>query len=222
MRVFSQATPDKFMNKAEIQFRQLSRICAGYLNKASQGRLTPNSLTWASLILHLPVAWLIIEGYLWPAGVGLLFAASLDGLDGALARLQGTASNFGIWLDASADRLKEIIIFTGLAYYLTTINSEAYLIGLCILVLGLSILISYVKAKAEAVLATIKHFKGSNLNRIIGGGVLAYGLRVIIVSLMLISQLFPIGLGLLALGALITLIQRTLTFKTHLAKQKKK
>jgi hypothetical protein len=84
-------------------------------------RVRPNALTLASGLLVLGaaavVAWL-------PAGlparaataVALALALVLDTADGHLARLQGTASEFGRWLDAGLDELGDMALHAAVAW----------------------------------------------------------------------------------------------------------
>lgn len=200
-------------------FKKLKVLAIGpatWLNKVSRGKLKPNTVTLLGLLLHLPVGWLIVTGNLFYGGLVLILVAPLDVLDGALARLQNRTSDFGGWLDACSDRLKETIVFGGLAYYLAE-NQDPLLVGLCAGALGVSILISYVKAKGEALLARrLKKIKSAQLNDLLSGGLLSYEGRVLIVALILISQQFAIGLSIIIALGLITILQRGLKFKEYL------
>ena len=199
------------------KYKDLMVVLARFANKISKGKLTPNMVTSTSLILHLPVGWLIINQHLVYAAIALIIAASLDSLDGALARLQKKTSDFGIWFDACSDRLKEVIVFGGLAYYLADTDQNPGLVGLCILALGIAILISYIKAKGEALLANrSEKITNTQLNRLLGGGLLSYEWRVVIIALTLISQQFLAGLLICALGGLVTLLQRAIKFQAKL------
>ena len=105
---------------------------ARFFNYFSRGKLRPNTLTIIATLLHLIVVWLILSQHLIWAGIVLLLVASLDAVDGALARLQKRVTDFGGWLDACSDRLKEIIVFVGLAYYLVDQQQSAWIIILAV------------------------------------------------------------------------------------------
>ena len=187
---------------------------AGLVNRISGGRLTPNMVTTAGLALHLPIGWLIVTGHPLYAGLLLLIAAPLDALDGALARRQKRVTDFGGWLDAAADRLKEVIVFSSLAYYLAVSGRPDYLIGLCTAALGLAFAVSYVKAKGEAVLAARgKKLAPAKLNRLFGGGCLSYEWRVVLIILILLSQQFAVGLSVLVAGSCLTVWQRSASIR---------
>ena len=83
-------------------------------------------------------------------GLGLLIAAALpDLLDGAVAKASGTASPRGAFFDSVADRVSDSLVLGGIAWYL--VDAEGgHLPLLPFAVLGASTLISYERAKAEA------------------------------------------------------------------------
>src|ERR687886_544707 len=85
---------------------------------ASRRGLTPNQVTVASLVVAVIAGGFCCLGERWGYVVGaVLLQASfgLDCADGQLARLTGTFSDFGGWLDAMVDRLKEYAVYAGLA-----------------------------------------------------------------------------------------------------------
>src|SRR5919199_1802968 len=85
---------------------------------ASRRGLTPNQVTVASLAVAGIAGGFCALGQRWGYVVGaVLLQASfgLDCADGQLARLTGRFSDFGGWLDAMVDRLKEYAVYAGLA-----------------------------------------------------------------------------------------------------------
>ncbi|WP_328299468.1 CDP-alcohol phosphatidyltransferase family protein [Streptomyces sp. NBC_00435] len=72
-------------------------------------RITPDQVTWAAFLVGLGAAACFAQGTRnWLAVGALLYHASfvLDCVDGKLARLQGSGSLFGGWLDFMLDRLR--------------------------------------------------------------------------------------------------------------------
>jgi phosphatidylglycerophosphate synthase len=72
-------------------------------------RITPNQITWLALFLGLGAAGCFAAGsWGWLAAGALLYHLSfvLDCMDGKLARLTGTGSIFGAWLDYVFDRIR--------------------------------------------------------------------------------------------------------------------
>ena len=108
---------------------------------------TPQVLTLFGLAVTITGAGLIASGRLaLGAGVALLGSA-VDGLDGSVARAAGTASARGALLDAVADRVGEVAIFAGLA---AAFAANTSILLLIVLSLGGSMLVPYLRAKAEA------------------------------------------------------------------------
>ena len=109
--------------------------------------VTPQVLTLFGLGVTITGAGLIASGRLaLGAGVALLGSA-VDGLDGSVARAAGTASARGALLDAVADRVGEVAIFAGLA---AAFAANTRILLLIVLSLGGSMLVPYLRAKAEA------------------------------------------------------------------------
>jgi len=79
----------------------------------------------------------------------LVLAALPDVLDGAVAKASGTASPRGAFFDSVADRFTDGVLFLGVAWYLST-TQPGRIAVLPMAVMGASILISYERAKAEA------------------------------------------------------------------------
>jgi CDP-diacylglycerol--glycerol-3-phosphate 3-phosphatidyltransferase len=111
-------------------------------------RVSPNAITMAGLAIVGGAAWLIADGRLLVGGIVMLAGATLDLLDGAVARLSGSASKFGAYLDSVADRVSEAAVLLGLlAYFIQDSNDlGAYLAFSAVVV---STLVSYSRARAE-------------------------------------------------------------------------
>lgn len=157
---------------------------ATWLNRYFGKWITPSGITYFGFFAHIPIAILIAEGYLVAGGLLLIFFGLFDTLDGALARVQGVASPHGMFLDASTDRLKEMIIYTGLVYFFVDNNYALWAPVVAVFACGLSLSVSYVKAKGEAAIAssgiTISHEK---LNRIFEDGLGSFEIRMALIVL---------------------------------------
>lgn len=79
----------------------------------------------------------------------LILTAVPDVLDGAVAKASGTASPRGAFFDSVSDRLTDALLLCGVAWYLAT-GHPGRIAVLPMAVLGLSMLISYERAKAES------------------------------------------------------------------------
>jgi CDP-diacylglycerol--glycerol-3-phosphate 3-phosphatidyltransferase len=111
--------------------------------------VTPNSLTLFSFLLAAAAAALIVTDNLLAAGFVFLAAGLLDMLDGALARKTNRVTLFGSVLDSTLDRLAEGVVLVGMLFLLADEGSTSgvLLAGTAMLT---SLLVSYIKARAEA------------------------------------------------------------------------
>ncbi len=112
--------------------------------------ISPNTITWLGFLVTLGAAALIITGHLFAAGFVVLIAGFLDMLDGALARHTNQASRFGALLDSTLDRLSDgFLLLSIMVLYLLREQSsiEAFIVVLALI--G-SLLVSYIRARAEA------------------------------------------------------------------------
>jgi CDP-diacylglycerol--glycerol-3-phosphate 3-phosphatidyltransferase len=124
----------------------LARL-AGWLHGIG---VTPNAVTYTGFVLTVLSAVLIACGWLRWGGLILLFAALFDMLDGSLARLTQQSSRFGAFLDSTLDRYSEAATFLALAiYYLTVPGSQMQLVLIFLILIG-SLMVSYTRARAEA------------------------------------------------------------------------
>jgi CDP-diacylglycerol--glycerol-3-phosphate 3-phosphatidyltransferase len=112
-------------------------------------RLSPDHLTAFGLLLSIPTAWAIATGRLG-LGLGLLIGSAVpDLLDGALAKASGRSSIRGAFFDSVCDRVTDTLVLGAFAWYLLDTH-RGHIALLPVAVLGASLLISYQRAKAEA------------------------------------------------------------------------
>ncbi len=114
--------------------------------------IAPNAISWFGFLVTLGAAALIITGHLFAAGLVVLMAGFFDILDGALARSTNRTTQFGAILDSTLDRLSEAVLLLGvLIFYLLTANERPVIVALLVtLTLIGSFMVSYTRAKAEA------------------------------------------------------------------------
>ena len=110
--------------------------------------VSANQVSLIGILLNLVTAALIVDGQLVLAGLMYLLAASLDLLDGTLARMAGTASRFGAFLDSTADRISEGLVFAAIAYEFAHAGQPVDAAVTVLALLG-SLLVSYTRARAE-------------------------------------------------------------------------
>ncbi len=111
--------------------------------------LTPNALTIVGF-LGTCVAAIAAASQAWVlAGVLVIAFGIFDLFDGALARATGQASRFGAFLDSTLDRTGESLVLAGVAYGCAA-GGLAVGAGLAALALTFASVVTYTRAKAEA------------------------------------------------------------------------
>ena len=125
----------------------LSHI-AGWLEATG---ISPNTLTLIGFGLTLVVALVLASGQLLWGGLLLIVAALFDTLDGAVARHAGKTSVFGAFLDSVMDRFSEAVTLIALIYYYSGQADGRLPVVLLAVALAGSLMVSYTRARAEAV-----------------------------------------------------------------------
>lgn len=204
------------INSIKLAVRRFMRGIAVGLNKVTHGRITPNGVTWFGFCAHVPIAALIAFDHLLLAGVLLIVFGLFDTLDGELARLQNKVTNNGGFLDASTDRLKEVLLYTGAAYALALGDHPEYA-AIAVLACGASLSVSYIKAKGEAVVASLSQkIPYPELNKMFSGGFFPFEVRMFVLVVGLLSGQLVIAVGVIAFFSLITAFQRLLVISKRL------
>ena len=144
----------------------LQRVKQGYTTGArtlasrsivglARTRITPNALTTAGVSLCLAAAVLVYFEYhdkllfYWVGALVFVVGSILDILDGALARAGGKTTPFGSFLDSTTDRVGEGAMLGAIALIFARHGNEVAL-GATIAAIAGSFLVSYTRAKAEA------------------------------------------------------------------------
>jgi CDP-diacylglycerol---glycerol-3-phosphate 3-phosphatidyltransferase len=113
--------------------------------------VSPNTLTLIGFLLTVIVALVLAAGQLLWGGLLLILAALFDTLDGALARHAGKTSLFGAFFDSVMDRFSEAVTLVALIwYYSGQADGRTPVVLLAAALVG-SLMVSYTRARAEAV-----------------------------------------------------------------------
>jgi len=155
----------------------------------------PNNLTILGLVLIIFAVPFIFFGRHWIAGALILLAGIFDVLDGAKARMEGTASAFGSFLDSVTDRVSDSLIFIALTGYFYFVE-DATGGFITVWALTLSFMISYLRAKAESLGAECKV------------GIIERFERIVLVLLAFFTGMLTLFLLILVTLSVITVIQR--------------
>ena len=195
----------------EVKLRpRLEAILAVVAKKMVAVGITANMVTFSGLLINLIATVCLATGYLVAGGLLLLFGGGFDMIDGAVARAQSTRSSSGALLDSVIDRYSEGFLFLGALIYFYSLEN---LLGI-IFAFGAwfgSILVSYVRARAEGLQITCKVGLMQRPERIIlfGFGVLSQAaLSPFIPTLSTNGLILLCTLGILTLFSHITAIHR--------------
>jgi CDP-diacylglycerol--glycerol-3-phosphate 3-phosphatidyltransferase len=162
-------------------------------------RFTPMTVTIVGLALVV-VGAVMVGNRMYIAGAAVsALGSALDGLDGIVARLAAKSSRRGAFVDSVADRLGETAMWAGLAFAVSAdpgFSSTSVLALLCVLNLGASLLVSYLRARAESVGADGR------------GGLMGRAERVILFTAGLVFGFIPVMLWIMAALTWMTVAQR--------------
>ncbi|MDO4900435.1 phosphatidylinositol phosphate synthase [Actinomyces sp.] len=180
--------------------------------------VTPNMLTVAGTVATITVAVLTLPQGRFILGPILLAVVLIgDSFDGILARLTGTSSAFGAFLDSTMDRLADGAVFGSLAVW-AALHLQAgplrtWTVAIAVTTLVLAAAVPYARARAESVGATAAVGIAERTDRLVltAVGVLAVGLGAP-------AWVLTAALALVAVGSLITVIQRVSTVHRQLTR----
>ncbi|MDG4859468.1 CDP-alcohol phosphatidyltransferase family protein [Streptomyces sp. T-3] len=106
-------------------------------------RITPNQITWGAFLLGLASsAFFVLGDWQWLIAGAVVYHLSfiLDCMDGKVARLTGTGSVFGAWLDFVFDRIRVMVCAVALMAGQYHRTGDTAFIWLALAVVGLDTL----------------------------------------------------------------------------------
>ena len=188
------------------------RLASRSIVGLARTRVTPNALTTAGVTLCVLAAVLVYFEYrnellfFWLGAVLFVAGSLLDILDGALARAGGKTTPFGAFIDSTTDRISEAFMLGAIALVLVRDGSELG-VGLTVAAIAGSFLVSYTRARAEAL----------GLRGDVGIGSRAERVVVITAGLVLAPWVpLELALALLTVTAWVTVLQRVFHVRTQL------
>ena len=149
-------------------------------NRLIESRLTPNAISLTGFVLCVVAAVLVAERLFFLAGVVFIIGSVCDTLDGRYSRMSGKGSPFGAFLDSTLDRIEEGVVLTTVAAYFASRHME-FAVAACVVAVLASLMVSYTRARAEALGVECKV------------GIATRAVRVVILS---VGLLFAKGAGL--------------------------
>ncbi len=131
---------------------------------------TADMMTYIGLLLQVLGLPLIITGhFVWALIVGII-AALCDALDGAVARAGAGSTKAGAFLDSTLDRVSELMVAAALVVYFVREGPEWGPIVAVLVFMGAAQMVSYTRARAEALGVDCKVGFMSRPERLVGLG----------------------------------------------------
>ena len=115
----------------------------------------PNVLTLIGVILNVAAAWALGVDRFVVGGLFMIAANIFDFIDGKVAQLTHTSSQFGAFWDSTLDRFSDLSLFLGLIYLYATLQRTDYVM-VAALAMMFSIMTSYARARAESLIDKCK------------------------------------------------------------------
>jgi len=179
--------------------RAITPLCSGLLRAG----VTPNLMSALGGVgSSLSALLLFGSGHFLAGAILTTLFVLFDLLDGTMARISGSTSRWGALLDSTLDRISDASILGAMAYWFSRTHDRNVPLILTVLILGS--LISYIKARAEA------------LDIECNGGIAERTERLIIILLTAglgglgVPYIFAIGLWVLMALSVVTIFQRML------------
>ena len=116
-------------------------------------RVHPNTLSSLGFLITCSSGYFFHQHEVRTAGALILIGGVFDLFDGTVARRTGLASPFGAFYDSTLDRLSEIVVYLGLLSLYNDYRMELNEVGMIyvvMLAMAGSLMISYTRARAEA------------------------------------------------------------------------
>src|ERR1700749_2170848 len=132
------------------------------VNGLALSKISPKPLPFIGLIINVVAAFFFgyaradnyVRMFLY-AGLTIIGAGIFDMVDGRVARQTNQVSVFGAFFDSVIDRYSDVAIFFGLLVFYARGNRFVYVV-LVAFVMTASLMVSYTRARAEALIGSCK------------------------------------------------------------------
>jgi phosphatidylinositol phosphate synthase len=188
------------------------RLASRSITSLARTRVSPNALTASGVTLCVAASVLVYFEYrhdllfFWLGAGVFVIGSILDILDGALARAGGKSTPFGAFIDSTTDRISEGFMLGAVGLVFLRHGNEVAL-AFCFAAIAGSFLVSYTRARAEAL----------GLRGDVGIGSRAERVAVITGGLVFAPWgVLPWAIYLLTATAWITVVQRILHVRRQL------
>jgi CDP-diacylglycerol--glycerol-3-phosphate 3-phosphatidyltransferase len=179
-------------------------------NRLIESRLTPNAISLTGFALCAVAAVLVYKEWWLAGGIAFIVGSVCDTLDGRYSRMSGKGTSFGAFLDSTLDRIEEGIVLAAVAVHFSRQGNDLAA-GATVLAVLASLMVSYTRARAEALGVECKV------------GIADRAVRVVILSAGLVFTEFwddaiTIAVYVLAATAVITVLQRIFPVRKELTR----
>jgi CDP-diacylglycerol--glycerol-3-phosphate 3-phosphatidyltransferase len=199
-------------NESRGRIKQVFEPIALAMGRAG---LTPNALTLIGFAITAIGSVLVGLQFWVIGGLVVFFGGVFDMFDGTLARATGQTSPLGAFMDSTFDKAGEILVFLGVIAGLLAAGAADVPIVVAAAAMGASIMVSYTRAKSDG----LGFSSGMGLAAV---GVMPREVRLVIVSIGIVLTGTSLGttaiefaLGVILVGAVITVIQRILFVRSQ-------
>jgi CDP-diacylglycerol---glycerol-3-phosphate 3-phosphatidyltransferase len=132
---------------------QGTRLLVPVLDLFVRSGLSPNAVTTVGFLVTVSAGVAFFYGSLQLGGLLVLIGGFFDVVDGYVARRTDRVTRFGSFYDSTLDRVSEVVVFLGVfSLYLGTEPNigEPWMVYVVALAMAGSLLVSYTRARAEA------------------------------------------------------------------------
>ena len=175
--------------------------------------LTPDGLTLIGFGITVVGAILVALQHWTIGGLVVFLGGVFDMFDGSLARASGKVSRLGAFMDSVFDRWGEALVYLGIVIG-GELAGHTRVPILAAMAMGSAFMVSYVRAKSEG----LGFSSGTGMAAV---GIMPREVRLVILSIGLVFADAPnikaleLALGIIAVGATITIIQRILYVRSQ-------
>jgi CDP-diacylglycerol---glycerol-3-phosphate 3-phosphatidyltransferase len=137
----------------------IGKICTSILDRIVLGlsylKVNPNLITFVGFLITLPAAWFLARGSFFWAGWVIVLSGLFDMLDGRVARVTNSVTNFGAFFDSVLDRYCDMAFFVGMMIYYSKSHRTGYIALSAIAMMG-TVVTSYARSRAECLIPLCK------------------------------------------------------------------
>jgi CDP-diacylglycerol--glycerol-3-phosphate 3-phosphatidyltransferase len=128
------------------------RVIEPAISFFARHNVSPNAITTAGTVLTIAAGVVYGTGHIMTAGWIMAVTAFFDVVDGQVARRTGRSTVFGAFYDSTLDRVADGALMSGLTVFYATnrIHHNIYMVVVCLIGIVGTFLVSYTRARAEA------------------------------------------------------------------------